>query len=381
MSHDLLEGNYLRCALISDVVLLDSFPSQYLSFIERENRWIRGDWQIAGWIEKRIGKRENPINKVSKYKIADNLRRSILQVAELILLIISIAKSNVALLVISVVSLFISSILETINKIIFRKSITEEKIYADKKYYRNISGVRGTMLRNGIEFATLPTIAYNSFSAIIKTLHRLKIKKKLLEWKTSDQVDKSMENTLEYYCRKMFFNIALGIIMFGFLNPLGMVIGTLWIFGPFISWKISSPITKEKNEISRENKKYLKILAEETWNYFKDTFTKENNYLVPDNYQLGRKNKFVTRTSSTNIGLEIMSIITASDLNFITEQEAIEKIGNVIETIKLLPKWNGHLYNWYNIKTLEALKPEYVSTVDSGNFVRIFICFKKFFNK
>lgn len=368
LSHDLLEGNYLRCALLSDVVLLDSFPKQYLSYVERENRWIRGDWQIASWIEKVIFNKRNPINNISKFKIFDNLIRSILPISQLILFITALDNKNFSLLLITLATIYISSILETINKIIFRKSITEEKIYADKKFYRNISGIRGTFLRNSIELTFLPTAALNSFLAIIKTLYRLRIGKKLLEWKTSDSVDKAVENTLEYYCQKMLFNILIGIIMFGLLNPLGMVVGTLWIFAPYIAWILGQSIARNR-KIAKEDKEYLEKIAEETWKYFETSFKKENNYLVPDNYQLGRKNEFVMRTSSTNIGLEILSIISAYDLKIITLDKALEMIKKVINTINNLVKWNGHLYNWYNIKTLEPLKPEYVSTVDSGNFI------------
>jgi len=377
LSHDLIEGNYLRCALLSDVVLLDSFPSQYLSYLEREKRWIRGDWQIASWIEKLINQNRNPINNISKFKIFDNLRRSILPINELLILIIAIGKENIILLTMILMSLFINSILELINKIIYKKSITEEKIYADKKFYRNISGTRGTILRNSIELTFLPTTAENSLSAISKTLYRLKVKKRLLEWKTSESVDKTTENSLEYYCKKMFSNIFIGIIMFGLLNPLGMVIGTLWIFAPYIAWNLSQKINK-KRKITKENKEYLRTVAQETWKYFEDSFTKENNYLVPDNYQQGRKGEFVTRTSSTNIGLEILSIISAYDLNFISLEECISMLEKIVDAINNLMKWNGHLYNWYNIKTLQPLKPEYVSTVDSGNFVGYLYVLKNF---
>ena len=377
LSHDLLEGNYLRCGLLSDVVLLDTFPCKYLSFVERENRWIRGDWQIASWLEKRVGIRKNPINKLSKFKIFDNLRRSILPITQVILWLISIKENIIWLNILIIISLFICSILEIINKIIFRKSITEEKIYADKKFYRNISGIRGSLLRSGLEISFLPTTALNSGKAIIKTLYRLKKKKKLLEWKTSEFVDQNSENTLEYYCKKMIFNIFLGIIIFGLLNPFAMVIGTLWVLAPYIAWIISQDIKKEE-KISQENKKYLIQVAKETWDYFNDSFTQENNYLVPDNLQLGRKNKFVNRTSSTNIGLEILAIISSYDLKFIDLEEAKEKLEKLINTICNLDKWNGHLYNWYNIKTLMPLKPEYVSTVDSGNFVVYLYILKNF---
>lgn len=378
LSHDLLEGNYLRCGLLSDVVLLDTFPTKYLSYLERENRWIRGDWQISCWLEKSVNRRRNPINRLGKFKIFDNLRRSILPITQILLLIISICINNIYLAILSLITIFMCSILETINKIIFRKSMSEEKIYADKTFYRNISGIRGNLLRNALEFSFLPTTAINSLKAITKTLYRIKKKKKLLEWKTSEFVDKNTSDALEYYCNKMIYNILLGILMFGLLNPLAMVVGTIWVLGPYIAWKISQDI-KKKTNISKTNREYLLNIAKETWKYFEETITKENNYLVPDNYQVGRKNKFVNRTSSTNIGLAILSIISAYDLKFITQEKAIEMLENILETISKLDKWNGHLYNWYNIKTLQGLKPKYVSTVDSGNFVGYLYILKNFF--
>jgi len=371
LSHDLIEGNYLRCGLLSDVVLLDTFPKQYLSNLERKNRWIRGDWQIAEWSENK------KLNGISKYKIFDNLIRSTYEIFNLVVLLTAIYSLNIPLLIISIVSIFLTSILEIINKIIFKKSMSEEKIYADKMFSKNFSGIGGNILRNSLELTFLPTDSYNAISAISKSLYRLKTKRKLLEWKTSDNVDKNMENSLEKYCKKMSSNIILGIIMFGLFNPLGMVLGTLWIFAPYIAWKISQT-NKEELIIQEKDRKYLEKLAKETWNYFEESCTQENNYLVPDNFQIGRKEKFVSRTSSTNIGLEILSIISAYDMNFISKESAIYKIEKVIETIEKLKKWNGHLYNWYNIKTLETLKPEYVSTVDSGNFIGYMYVLKTF---
>lgn len=377
LSHDLLEGNYLRCALLTDVVVLDNFPQRYLSFLERENRWIRGDWQISNWIEKSVQNKRNPINTLSKFKIFDNLRRSIFPIMQILLIVIGLFNNELSLVLISIFSAFVCSILEVINKVIFRKSITEEKIYADRKFHQNITGIRGSLLRNGLEFAFLPTTAMNSLCAIIKTLYRLKKQKKLLEWKTSESVDKSIENNLEYYCKKMIWNIIFGIVLFGALNPFAMVSGTLWILSPYIAWQISQEI-KNNKKISKENREYLIEIAKETWKYFEDSFTKENNYLVPDNYQIGRKYKFVDRTSSTNIGLEILSIISAYDLKFISLDIAIDKIEKIMVVIENLEKWNGHLYNWYNIKTLKPLTPRYISTVDSGNFVGYLYVLKEF---
>ncbi len=377
LSHDLLEGNYLRCGLLSDVVLLDTFPTKYLSYLERENRWIRGDWQISGWIEDKVNNTKNPINKLSKFKIFDNLRRSILPITQIILLILSIWENSILLSVITLISIFISSILETINKILFKKSITGEKIYAYKKFYKTISGIRGSLLRNSLEFAFLPTTVSNSVVAITKTLYRLRKNINLLEWKTSEAVDKSSSDSLEYYCKKMYLNIVIGIIMFGLLNPFAMIIGTIWILGPYIAWSISKK-SEGREKISQKNKKYLLEIAKQTWKYFEDTCIPENNYLVPDNYQIYRKNAFVNRTSSTNIGLELISIISSYDLKIIDLEQAISTIEKILETITKLEKWNGHLYNWYNIKTLKPLIPRYVSTVDSGNLIGYLYIVKTF---
>ncbi len=377
LSHDLLEGNYLRCGLLTDVVLLDTFPTKYLSYLERENRWIRGDWQISGWLEDRVNNIKNPINKLSKFKIFDNLRRSILPISQAILIILSIWKNSVLLSIITLISIFITTILEVINKILFKKSISGEKIYAYKKFYKNISGIRGSLLRNALEFTFLPTNLMNSTIAIVKTLYRLRKSKNLLEWKTSDAVDKSMSNSLEYYCKRMSANIIFGIFMFGLLNPFAMIIGTIWILGPYIAWEISKN-SKIEMKISEKNKKYLLDVAKQTWKYFEETCKPENNFLVPDNYQINRKNVFVNRTSSTNIGLELISIISAYDLNFINLEQAIHAIENILEIISKLEKWNGHLYNWYNIKTLKPLTPRYVSTVDSGNFIGYLYILKSF---
>jgi len=122
-----------------------------------------------------------------------------------------------------------------------------------------------------------------------------------------------------------------------------------------------------------EEQSYIKNVAEKTWGFFAEYMNKENSFLPPDNLQESRREKVVCRTSSTNIGLGLLTIISAYDLKFITLEKAIAGIENTMETIVKLEKWNGHLYNWYNTKTLAPLLPKYVSTVDSGNFVRIYV--------
>ena len=155
------------------------------------------------------------------------------------------------------------------------------------------------------------------------------------------------------------------------------LLGILWIIAPIFAWYISLE-NEKKYEWSNDDKKYLKKIGNKPWNFFETYINEENNYLMIDNFQEDRDKKIVNRTSSTNIGLEILAVISAYDLDFINYKKAITLIRKIINTVNNLAKWNGHLYNWYNTKTLEPLKPRYISSVDSGNFVGYLYVLKQF---
>jgi hypothetical protein len=173
----------------------------------------------------------------------------------------------------------------------------------------------------------------------------------------------------------MIINLLVGLlfILIG-INNFYIILGFLFIIAPYIAYYISKP-EKPKTNLKRKDIDELKDIAYKTWKFFEDNINEKCNYLICDNYQEDRKEKIVLRTSSTNIGLELISIISAYDLGFIDFEKTKSYLKNVLSTVKKLAKWNGHLYNWYRIDSLEPLKPRYVSTVDSGNFVRIsFYC-------
>ncbi|MBR3133783.1 MAG: hypothetical protein IKG42_07030 [Clostridia bacterium] len=371
LSHDLLEGCYLRCALLSDVCVFDGYPSKFLPYLERENRWIRGDWQIASWLTS------SKLNLLSKFKIFDNLRRSLLPIFELIVFFVAIIINSIPLVLVSIISILIMSIIETVNYIVFKESTIEGAIYADKKFNNEITGVRGALLKGILEVSFLPTVAYNSLNAIVKTLYRLRKKEKLLEWTTSEEAERKSKNGIENYCSKMWLNIILGAICFGFLNPFVEIIGTLWVLGPFAAWYISKE-KKEKREINEKDRDYLLGVASQTWSFFEDSMNDNNNFFPSDNFQEDRKEKFIPRTSSTNIGLGMLAVISSYDLGIISKEKCLNFLKNIIDKIENLDKWNGHLYNWYNIKTLKPLFPRYVSTVDSGNFIGYLYIVKTF---
>ena len=366
LSHDLLEGSYLRCGLASDIMLMDGYPVKYASFMNRLSRWTRGDWQITSWLSSNL-------NLLSKYKIFDNLRRSLFEISIIILLLIEILQQkSVCSMALTLGIVIIPFLLEILNLAFSRKEGEKKQ----KTFTPHVAGFKGAIYRAILTLGCLPYKAYVELVAIIKTIYRKTISHKyLLEWLTSEEAEKQSITNIRTYYKMMFPNILLGIlaIIVGLIkyNILLTTVGSLWIIIPYIMCQISKEPKKfnAKEELNEEEQKTILEIAKRTWQFFKDYLTIENNYLMPDNYQEQRKQIVVPRTSSTNIGLSLLAVISSYDLGFENLDDTITLLGNIINTIYELPKWNGHLYNWYNIKDKKPLIPKYVSTVDSGNLV------------
>ena len=236
----------------------------------------------------------------------------------------------------------------------------------------------------------MPDKAYMSIKAEIKTIYRMmKSKKHLLEWITSEEAEKNSKTDLVSYYKNMLTNTVLGIIFIltAILMPktlavTSLTLGIIWLVSPSIMCIIS----KKENQkhpietLNSKDKEYILDIGYRTWMYFKDNLTSQSNFLPPDNYQEDRKPKLVMRTSPTNIGLALLSVMSAYDLKYENLEDTINLLYKMIESIQNLPKWNGHLYNWYNIETLEPLMPRYISSVDSGNFVGYLYVLKQFLN-
>lgn len=378
LSHDLLEGNYLRCGLATDILIMDGYPTKFSSYITRLSRWIRGDWQIIKWLKNKR------LNLLSKYKIFDNLRRSLLEISEIVAIVYFAVISkiyNISIicpLTIIFLAIVFPYILEILNNIIFKR----EGEQTQKSFTPKLDGYLGAFCRGIIALLIFPFKMWISLKAISKTIYRLLISKKhLLEWMTSEEAEKNSKDDVISYYKMMLFNVIFGIItILIFKNILGVVTGISWIISPLIMYYISKEIKEiqPKDKLNKDEIIYITDVAKRTFNYFYDNINEKNNYLIPDNFQEDRKNLYVDRTSSTNIGLALMAIVAGYDLKFISLEETNNILNNIIETIWKLKKWNGHLYNWYNIKTLEPLIPEYISTVDSGNFVGYLYVLKVF---
>jgi cyclic beta-1,2-glucan synthetase len=281
------------------------------------------------------------------------------------------------LIFLGVFSIIISYLLDILNIIIFKESYIEGEIYADKKFSKDIGVLKKSFIKLFLQIAFLPYEAYENVDAIIRSLFRMKKHKKLLEWVTAEDSEKQAKTDLQSYYREMIANVIAGIVFIILPGIVCKIFGIIWLLGPIFAWYISLDRIEEEN-ISDLEKGYLLEVARKTWNFFESYINEENHYLMIDNYQEDRENKVVRRTSSTNIGLSFIAVISAYDMDFISFSKAKNYIENILNTVNNLAKWNGHLYNWYDTRTMQPLIPRYISTVDSGNFIGYLYILKQF---
>ncbi len=381
LSHDLLEGCYIRAGLASDLELIDSYPSKYNSYAARLHRWVRGDWQLIGWLRKKVPNRtglkvQNPLSLISKWKILDNMRRSLVSPASMLLIILGFSLlpgSSLFYLVIALLPLLVPLITGIIAIIISGRIFTKRI----KRYMPVISGFKATFLQTLLTILFLPHQAYLMLNAVAVTIGRvLFTRRNMLEWVTAADVEKGQKNSLDSYMRKMGAAIFEGLIIVLLallIKPAWLYIGLLllviWACSPLIAYRISIIDDYKPARLSDSNILELRRYARKTYRYFEEFADMKNHYLAPDNFQEDPPRGIAYRSSPTNIGLGLLANITARDLGFIGTREMIDNLSNTISTIEKMDKWNGHLYNWYDTRTLRPLKPRYVSTVDSGNFV------------
>lgn len=385
LSHDLLEGNYLRCGYVCDIELIDDFPSKFLIDTTRHHRWARGDVQIISWLFPKVKNKEgqvvkNPINLLGKFKIFDNIVRMFLYPTLLLTLICGIFFSKVnPLWWIALVLLEIA-----LPVVFFLRSKVSKYTGKLNVYYKNLfSGGRSVFLRSYIVLATLPFYTKLYMDAFFRTMYRLFIShKNLLNWITAEEVTKTVNGNLKNYIRNFTPNIitSLLLIIFGLIyqNIFALVLAVIFLTAPFILYYVSKDIDHGQIELKEDEVLDVKNVAFSTWKYFEENLVPEYDYLIPDNYQENREQKLDLRTSPTAIGYSLTSIVSAYLLEFIERDKAIDLLDKVLHSIDKLEKWNGHLYNWYDIKTKKVFNPRFISTVDSGNLLASLIVVLEF---
>ena len=377
LSHDLLEGCYARSGLITDVQLFEEYPLRYDTDMQRRHRWMRGDWQIARWVlpfvpgsDRKLHK--NPISALSKWKIFDNLRRSLVPLCLMLLLLYGWLFSPMAwfwtfaVTVIIVLPSLINFIWE-----LFRKP--EDVVLEQHLAYTSRSAFI-SFNQQMLDLIFLPYEVYSNVDAIVRTFWRMFIShKKLLQWNLFGARQNREKTIIESYIN-MWFEPVFAIVIYAWLtiyNP-GVVLIALpflsfWMMAPLIAYAISRSLPPEKNIVTEYQSVYLRILARKIWGFFEKFITVEDNWLPPDNYQEEPVERLARRTSPTNIGLSLLSNLTAYDFGYITILQFLERTGNTIHVMQTMQRYRGHFYNWYDTGSLEPLQPRYVSTVDSGN--------------
>jgi cyclic beta-1,2-glucan synthetase len=377
LSHDLIEGAHLRVGLASDIELYDEFPPDYLTYVRRQHRWIRGDWQIADWVLPRApapegGRTHNSINALNRWKVFDNLRRSLVPAASVAYLIaawlISPALGGVASGMIGLLSLFHP----LVQPVTWATSSNADAKFSWREIFHAI-------VRSVLEAALLPHQAALASDAILRTGYRRLIsRRRLLEWTTAQMAAWSAAKQLRSFLVNLglisVLSLLAGLAVWR-ISPGSLVFAApfllLWIISPLVAWRLNQkPAAKsEQAHLSSDDIKKLRRLARKTWRYFDDFVGEETAWLPPDNYQVSHQNQLAMRTSPTNIGLWTLSTLGAADFGYMTGAEVIQRLSHTFETISALERYEGHLLNWYDLSTLQPLEPRYVSSVDSGNLL------------
>jgi cyclic beta-1,2-glucan synthetase len=388
LSHDLFEGTFARSGLASDVEVVEEFPSRYDVAAARQHRWTRGDWQLLPWILGRAdssvdsgrataGDHRAVIGALGRWKMIDNLRRTMSAPAAFIALVAGWTLPFSAALIWTG---FIVATIATAPMLPFITGIVPRRLGISKRSHLRAVG---TDLLVGLsQIAMLLTLlahqAWVMTDAIARTLYRLYVShRRLLEWVTAAQAKSATRLDLRGYYESMAGGVAVAIAAGIFILPasahsraglLAVPFVILWIWAPAIAhWASLPPSLAGAKPISEADARALRLSARRTWSFFEKFVTAEDNLLPPDNFQEEPKPVLARRTSPTNIGLYLLSVIAAHDFGWAGTHETIERLDGTLATMNRLERFRGHFYNWYGTRDLRPLEPKYVSSVDSGN--------------
>ncbi len=380
LSHDLLEGIFARAALVTDIEVIDEFPTRYDVASRRQYRWARGDWQLLPWIvgwgtSTEAARRRRSIPLVGRWKMIDNLRRSLSAPAAFLAFIAGwmlplpddLRWSLFVLVVIAVPALIPLLTAIVPRRLGLAKRMHLASVTAD---------VRLSASQTLLLVAFLPHQAWVMAQAILRTLFRLLLSRRnLLEWVTASQAKVSPRLDVIGFYRQMAGGLFLTLAAVGVIAwarpaawPVVLPFIALWLLSPAIAQWISRPTSVASGRAaSPADARALRLIARRTWHFFETFVTAEDHDLPPDNFQEDPKPIVARRTSPTNIGLYLLSIIAAEDFGWIGMAEAVERLEATLAAMNQLERHRGHFYNWYGTADLHPLEPQYISSVDSGN--------------
>ena len=390
LSHDLLESGYARSALVTDVDLIEEHPASYAIEASRRHRWIRGDWQLAGWLLPRVpgpagsngrrAKRQpNPLTSLSRWKILDNLRRSLVSPSLLVLLaggwLFGPGSAWFwSLLVAAVV--FLPALLGSVIELVRKPEERDWQVHlvlTSKTVGRSLAIALLTLI-------LLPYDTWICLDAILRSgVRMLFTQRGLLLWQLPSYAVRNRRRSLGDFFREMWIAPVVAVALGAALAMRGgaptaawfyaFPILSLWLVSPVVGWWISRPLVPPAPDLSVEQRAFLRTSARRTWRFFADFVGPGDNWLPPDNFQEYPAAGIASRTSPTNIGMSLLADLAAYDFGYICAGEFLRRTEATLATMEKLERYRGHFYNWYDTRTLQPLHPKYVSSVDSGNLV------------
>ncbi|PYI59021.1 MAG: hypothetical protein DMC60_11410, partial [Verrucomicrobia bacterium] len=375
LSHDLLEGCHVRVGLATDIELLDVFPNSYIAWWSRQHRWIRGDWQIIDWLKSCVpvggGRMEpNPLSVFNRWKIFDNLRRSLVPPATIALLLVGWFCTPAPILWSAIIAgLMLWPVLNAFLALLFHPPPPGTRFWRDP---------RDRLLRSMFAVIFLPDYAGMAVDAIIRVVYRrITSHRLLLEWETAaDAHRRARSRQLQFILSRLWIPAAC-VLLFVVVAAQGtaaMVAAApfllLWALFPVAVMVINRPAKSWRGgTLTADDRRFLRAVARRTWRYFDDFVGPQTSWLPPDNVQETPTREIFMRTSPTNIGLSMLATVAANDFGYMTIDDLVDRNLRTLETLGRLERFEGHLFNWYDLSTLEPLRPRYVSAVDSGNLL------------
>jgi cyclic beta-1,2-glucan synthetase len=391
LSHDLFEGIHGRTGLVTDVTLLEDYPPDYLTHARRLHRWARGDWQLLPWLGRLVpleggGRGPNPLSLVSRWKIVDNLRRSLLSPSLFGFLLVAwlcLPGSPAVWTGIALLALAAPALTETTEGLLSTGILS-----APTRTLRSVaSRARRSIALWLLHTALLAHRAIILSDAIVRTLFRVTVShRRLLQWTSAAASARALEGLTSR--RGMWLNmvaaplLAIGTaIVLALLRPqaipAALPLVVLWLASPEIAASVSQPRRREPEPLADEDVHHLRLLARRTWLFF-ETFTgPADQWLPPDHFQERPRGEVAHRTSPTNIGMLQLATLSAYDLGYVGRFSVVLRLKNTLDTLARMERYRGHFYNWYDTRNLDPLPPRYVSTVDSGNLAGCLVAVKQ----
>ncbi|WP_413584252.1 GH36-type glycosyl hydrolase domain-containing protein [Bdellovibrio sp. HCB274] len=389
LSHDLFEGLYARTALATDIEVMDDYPSSYKSYSARAHRWVRGDWQVGPWtlpfVQNHEGKMVvNDLPLISRWKIWDNLRRSLVAPCLMFLYVASwlILPGDAWFWTgVATVTIAIPILLQLVNALM----VSPRGGSWTSSFWSELGKIQTHIGQFLLALVFLPHRAVNDLDAIVRAIYRTRVSKsKRLEWMTAATAEKHESHGGSFWRSTAGVETLLAVILLAVIVRWNFNVAlvaipflTMWAVYPWMAKLTQRKIEKKREELSTDDNEYLFKVARRIWFFFETFVTAKDNWLPPDNVQEDPEQVVAHRTSPTNMGLYALSTLSARDFGFISVRAASDRLRDHFTTLGKLERYRGHFLNWYDTTNLSPLYPQYVSTVDSGNMAGYLLVVKE----